>query len=872
MNKTTTPRKSGSFTGRRYSRKPRRSVLWVDAFATRMIALSGIGSIVAVSLVGLFLVWVVLPLFLPTHLVKSLGLPMTKSSGQDGEVLDIPVASAIDNYGLMVWEMRTDGELLVRALGSGEVLDRIAVGGTSVPSAWAFGVDTGPVAFGYEDGRAQTGEMAWETRFLGGDEVPPAALTLAAGETLVWENGLLVRTPEGQLRHQRLSLELAEAVRLGETSVQLLDLAVTPSGLVLAAVDRAGVFHHRRLTMKTNMLTGKVRVRARGGEIALAELGVLTTPAFSFLGLDETGDLALLVRPDGTAVRLKGKDNAFSVSGRQDLVPDPQAQLTAVTYLNGRTSLLVGDSQGGVVVWFPARDGQGDEAVLRAGHVLKPGPAEVTALTASARSRMLAAGYADGTVRVFNATNERLLGENKLDGNVIDRLTIAPREDLLLVTGARDAGLWTIDAPYGEFSVGSLVRPVWYEGYPAPTYVWQSSSASDSFEPKLSLVPLIFGTLKATFYSLLFGLPLALLAAIFTSEFLPRATRAKVKPVIEIMASLPSVVLGFLAALVVAPWVEHVVVEVLSVLLIAPFFVLVGAHLWQMLPREAATRLENWRPVAVLISLALGGLIAWQMAPGLTDLAFAGDFKAWLDGRVGSGLSGWFVLLIVPASLLIGWANVRHGEGLIRSRGSQWGPLALAVLDLGRFLAASATAAGLALFVGWLLNASGWDPRGSIFDTYVQRNALVVGIAMGFAVIPLIYTISEDALVSVPDHLRAASLGAGATTWQTAIRVVVPPAMSGLFSAAMIGLGRAVGETMIVLMAAGNTPIMDMNIFNGFRTLSANLAVELPEAVQNSTHYRTLFLAALTLFVMTFVLNTVAEAVRLHFRRKTSRL
>jgi phosphate transport system permease protein len=196
----------------------------------------------------------------------------------------------------------------------------------------------------------------------------------------------------------------------------------------------------------------------------------------------------------------------------------------------------------------------------------------------------------------------------------------------------------------------------------------------------------------------------------------------------------------------------------------------------------------------------------------------------------------------------------------------------LALLDLGRFLASTALTLGIALFLGWLLDSSGWDPRGSVYGTYVQRNALVVGIAMGFAVIPLIYTLSEDALTSVPDHLRAASLGAGATPWQTAILVVVPPAMSGLFSAAMIGLGRAVGETMIVLMAAGNTPIMDLNIFNGFRTLSANLAVELPEAVQNSTHYRTLFLAALTLFVMTFILNTVAEGVRLHFRRKTSRL
>src|SRR5690606_8085859 len=102
----------------------------------------------------------------------------------------------------------------------------------------------------------------------------------------------------------------------------------------------------------------------------------------------------------------------------------------------------------------------------------------------------------------------------------------------------------------------------------------------------------------------------------------------------------------------------------------------------------------------------------------------------------------------------------------------------------------------------------------------------------------------------------------------TAIRIVIPTAMSGLFSAIMVGFGRAVGETMIVLMAAGNTPVLEMNIFNGFRTLSANIAVELPEAVRDSTHYRTLFLAALVLFIMTFLVNTVAEVVRLRFRRR----
>jgi len=145
---------------------------------------------------------------------------------------------------------------------------------------------------------------------------------------------------------------------------------------------------------------------------------------------------------------------------------------------------------------------------------------------------------------------------------------------------------------------------------------------------------------------------------------------------------------------------------------------------------------------------------------------------------------------------------------------------------------------------------------------------MIVGFVMGFAIVPIIYTLAEDALSSVPSQLREGSLGTGATQWQTAVRIIVPTAMSGIFGAIMVGLGRAVGETMIVLMAAGNTPLMEWNIFNGFRTLSANIAVELPEAVRDSTHYRTLFLAGLVLFAMTFVINTFAEIVRRRFRKR----
>ena len=174
----------------------------------------------------------------------------------------------------------------------------------------------------------------------------------------------------------------------------------------------------------------------------------------------------------------------------------------------------------------------------------------------------------------------------------------------------------------------------------------------------------------------------------------------------------------------------------------------------------------------------------------------------------------------------------------------------------------------LAVILGWAFG--GFDLRGvSGTDLkYQPRNAMIVGFVMGFAIVPIIYTLAEDALSSVPSELREGSLGCGATQWQTAWRIVVPTATSGLFGALMVGLGRAVGETMIVLMAAGNTAILDWNPFSGFRTLSANIATEMPEAVKGSTHYRVLFLAGLTLFAMTFLINTVAEMVRRHFRKR----
>jgi phosphate transport system permease protein len=174
----------------------------------------------------------------------------------------------------------------------------------------------------------------------------------------------------------------------------------------------------------------------------------------------------------------------------------------------------------------------------------------------------------------------------------------------------------------------------------------------------------------------------------------------------------------------------------------------------------------------------------------------------------------------------------------------------------------------LVLFAGdmrhWLTHDMGID-----FD---QRNSMVVGLAMGFAVIPTIFSIAEDAIFAVPKSLTQGSLALGATPWQTLVRVILPTASPGIFSALMMGLGRAVGETMIVLMATGNTPIMDMNIFEGLRTLAANVAVEMPESEVGGTHYRVLFLSALVLLGFTFVMNTLAELVRQRLRVKYASL
>ena len=264
--------------------------------------------------------------------------------------------------------------------------------------------------------------------------------------------------------------------------------------------------------------------------------------------------------------------------------------------------------------------------------------------------------------------------------------------------------------------------------------------------------------------------------------------RAIVKPGIEIMAALPTVILGFLGGLWLAPIIEANLSSVLSIFVFLRVVLFLFALAWSLLPDKLINATSGWYGLIVTPLILLSVYLAFALGPFFENVFFDGDSRAWF----------------------------------------------LEVMGLN----------------------------------YDQRNALVVGIIMGLAVIPTIFSISEDAVFAVPSHLIRGSLALGATHWQTLVKVVLLTASPGIFSAVMIGMGRAVGETMIVLMATGNTPLMDFNIFEGMRTFAANIAVELPESEVDSSHYRILFLAALVLFTFTFVINTVAEVVRQRLRER----
>jgi phosphate transport system permease protein len=728
-----------------------RATLWFDHFMGWAIRFGGIGVIIAVFGIFYFIGKEVVPLFKSAHVAPA------------GQVAPgtVPAVLGVDEWGEMPFFYDGGGKVVFVSVEKNErkELELPGLAGLKV-TATSFDPVHQRVSLGLEDGRVGSFLVSY-TRNNG--EVVPA---LTEEPWFVLANGAGPVT----------------AVSYGDSGAGRVIVAKRGEG----AGSSVSIL---RLGMKKG-LVGK-------GKLSLVEEKDITsdlTAEATLLRASANGAMVLVACANGEVDYFLADTDG--VSKRQSFKPFDGVAPRQMDFLFGGVAVILTGADGQQEQWTLFRPDEAGERLFGETKTFpKLGEGNVIFAPSQRNRTFLTGSGKDLSIR--HSTSGSVRWEGSLD--IVPAIAVldAKGEHFFAAAANGETRRHSIHDPHPEAGWKAFFGKVWYEGGSKPVYQWQSTGGSDDFEPKLSLTPLVFGSLKGTAYALLFSVPVALLAALFSAAFLPLNVKRVVKPIMEIMSSLPSVVLGFLAGLWLAPIIETRVPSVVAMIFLIPLTALLVGYCWCRLPISIRNRFENGREwLVVLPFLVLAGWLGWQLGPLLES---------------------WFFIYKDPS-----------------------------------------TGREIADFRLWWPQATG--------ISFEQRNSMVLGFMMGFAVIPVIFTIAEDALSNVPKSLTAAAAALGANRWQVVWTVMLPVASSGIFSALMIGFGRAVGETMIMVMATGNTPVTEWNIFNGMRTLSANIAVELPEAPVGSTHYRTLFLGAVVLFAMTFVMNTFAEILRQRLR------
>jgi phosphate transport system permease protein len=723
--------------------------LWTDKGAGWLVVGGGLAIIASILGILLFIIAEVLPMTRSARVAEGSGID-----------LDVrPGAVVSDEHRSHVAMLTSEGRLQVVRLADGAtVLDRSIFPGDD-PAPGLVDVRGAPgqqlLAGATDDGRVVAVEVGWSVSFVGDQRMVRPEI----GDPIFFEIDSESR-PLGPF-----------SVRVDEDGAATAVAQLTDGSMALV-----------RRTVEENLFTEEITESWERTEFAgkgSLSVVLLDQDQRNVYGGTSAGELIWWTVSDGTP-----DEPEIEVAG--------DSPVTAMSLLIGDRSIVTGHEDGTTAIWFLVR--QPDESFrLTRIRDFPAHPGAIRLLAPSLRDKGFLAQDSSGRLGLYYSTSHRVLWTGDSPVPEASALFYTPKADGAFVAGPGRLASLEIHNRHPEISFKALFGRVWYEGYEKPEFIWQSTGGTDDFEPKLSLMPLMIGTLKGTLYSLLLAIPLGVLGAMYTSQFMHPRLKRVVKPTVEIMAALPSVVLGFLAGLWLAPRVEKIIPALALMAVALPLLILAAGYTWNALPRALRNRfIAGSESLIYMVVIGLGIWACMALNQWVEAAAFGGDFQAWL----------------------------LDGTGL----------------------------------------------------RYDQRNAVVVGLAMGFAVIPIIFSIAEDAFSNVPQNLVSGSLALGANRWQTVTRVVLPTASPGIFSGIMIGFGRAVGETMIVLMATGNTPIMDWNPFNGFRTLSANIAVEIPEAPQGATLYGTLFLAALLLFVLTFLLNTAAEIVRQRLRRRYAEL
>lgn len=856
------------------ARQVRRSVIIIDRLADRTITIGGILVIMAVLGILVFLFLQTIPLFLGGETTGRHSYKLTASNEK-------MVHGGIDEHNSIAFVLRREGGIQLFHTRTGHPLQavRLDLEGLKITTISAT-IDKQDFALGLADGTVRFGKINFQTSVVIPEDLPVNLTELDARDQT---NGtdIFSKIPGNQFRKISFSVSLGDRVSVGSSDNPLKSIDYHVSGeaerqkKTFITIDSEGRAVLKLVTSRVNLMTGKQK-----STITTSILPELDTdvPIHSVL-MTEDASMVTTTTVDGRAFRFD--TSRFKSPKLVEIIPllPKGIRLTAFTFLNGGQSMMVGGSDGSLSLFFIINDNQrgtADKKAIVKARTFETGTrSPVVRIIPSSLGKSFVAVFENGDTTILHGTSQKRmidLKNGRSSGNLL--VILNPRLNGLMTVGESGA-VETVEfsVPHPETTFKTLFQKVWYEGYREPGYTWQSSAATDDYEQKFSLIPLIFGTVKAALYSMLFAIPIAILGAIYTSEFVEPSIKNVVKPAMEMMASLPSVVLGFVAALVLAPIVENWISAVLFAFLLIPVALMIGAFLWQLLPNDLMIRWQGFpKMILMFLVIFMSILLTMWLGSGIETFFFAGDFKAWLNKDIGTAQPFLFLILLPIMLLLTSIVLTNNYHKYLHGRLRNLSRITVLSIETGRWIVMVAVTVLLTYGAARILSLLGIDARNGFVGTYVQRNTLVVGFAMGFAVIPIIYTIAEDALSSVPDHLRAASLGCGATLWQTTIYVVLPAAISGVFSAIMIGMGRAVGETMIVVMAAGNTPLLDWNIFNGLRALSATIAVELPEAVKDGTLYRVLFLSGLVLFTMTFFINTLAEVIRIRFRKRTTQL
>ena len=727
-----------------------------DRSARLVVWVGGIATIVSIMGIFLYLMWEVLPLFRATSGSVSADVHIQEEAGPtaDATVIGLDeyqeVAFVLAGNQLQFFQM-PEGAPLPKVGG------RLAVPG-AVKSAVLIGQRGNRMSVATQDGMVFPVTILFRSVFEGPTRTIVPAYSMGTSIKVIPDGEQLVRHAHAQQEERQVIAALTSSGRLW-----------------LTRMEDPGEFS----------LSDEVVVTQQ-------QLNIPEHITITHLLLDSFGKRLVGGTEQGELVEWSLRDDDES-KVRRVPVGQPGEAVTALTYLNGERTLVVGTQAGQVMTWVPMDERKARTNIpFRKVFTFQAHVGAVQAISPSQRDKGFLTADNQGHVTLYHATTGQMIMEFDRVSTETRALRFSPKSNGGMWLGT-DGRLRTffIDNPHPEITFRSLFFPVMYEGYEDPEHIWQSSSGSDDFEPKFGMMPLIFGTLKGTIYAMILAIPLAVMGAVYTAMFMHPHLRAVVKPSIEIMAALPSVVLGFLAGLWFAPLLEEIFPAVVAGTLILPVVIGLVCVLWQILPRSIS-KLDTYGMDVVIIMVAVVATVGICLASNawIEAVVFGGNYKQWLTNHLGL--------------------------------------------------------------------------------VYDQRNAIVISFAMGFAVIPIIFSIAEDSLSNVPRHLVAGSLALGATKWQTLTRLVLISASPGIFSALMIGFGRAVGETMIVLMATGNTPIVDWSVFNGFRTLSANIAVEMPEAPHGGTLYRVLFLSGLILFAFTFGINTIAEVVRQRLREKYS--